>query len=148
MNASDPRPELRSGIFFFGLSLFVIGESLRLNLGTLKMPGSGFVSFCAGIALFSLSLALIYSGRGMRVPLKPHARRVIIALLSLFVYSLVLESLGFIIATFFLIGILFRLGESRRWWVIVGLSALVTLLAYGMFGVLLSVYLPLGLLGI
>ena len=48
--------ELKSGFFFFGLSLFVLWESLRVGLGTFKEPGSGFFSFCMGVILFALSL--------------------------------------------------------------------------------------------
>jgi hypothetical protein len=140
--------ELRSGFFFFGLSLFVLWESLRVGLGTPREPGSGFLSFCAGLVLAFLSMVLIIRGWGLRESLKAHSRRVILALVSLFVYSLVMEPVGFILATFFLVGILFRLGEPRRWWVLLGISALVTFLAYLVFGVLLHVYFPRSFLGI
>ncbi len=140
--------KLRSGFFFFGLSLFILWESLRLGLGTLTEPGSGFLSFCAGVILGSLSLVLIYVGWGVKEPLKPHSRRVILALVFLFAYSLILNTLGFVIATFFFVGILFRLGQSRPWWVLLGMSVLVTFLAYFVFGVLLNVYFPRSFLGI
>jgi len=139
-------PELRSGIFFFGLALFVLWESLRLELGTLKTPGPGFLSFGAGIGLAVLSLALITSGWGKRADLKAHSRRVILALLALFAYSLILDTLGFIVATFLLVAILFRLGGYfRQWWTLVAASASVALLAYLFFGILLNVFLPRGL---
>ncbi len=140
--------ELRSGLFFLGLSLFVSWESLRLGLGTPKVPGAGFLSFCVGIALSVLSVVLIIRGWGIRESLKAHSRRVILALVSLFVYSLIMERVGFIAATFFLVGILFRLGEPRRWWALLGMSLLVTFLAYFVFGVLLHVYFPQSFLGI
>ena len=140
--------EFRTGLFFFGLSLFVIWESLRAGLGTLQEPGSGFLSFCSALVLFALSLVLIYRGWGIRESLKSHSPRVMAALVSLFAYSLVLNTLGFIIATFLLVGVLFRLGESRRWWTLVGMSALVTFLAYLVFGILLHVYFPRSSIGI
>lgn len=140
--------DLRSGLFFFGLSLFVIWESLRVGLGTLKEPGSGFISFCAGVILSALSLALIHRGWGIREILKPHSRRVILALASLFVYSLILNTLGFIVATFLLVGLLFRLGERRPLWALLGMSVLVTLLSYLVFGIFLHVYFPRSFLGI
>ena len=140
--------ELRSGLFFFGLSLFVLWESLRLELGTLKQPGSGLLSFCAGVILSALSLVLIHRGWGVRESRKHLPGRVILALICLFAYSLVLDKVGFVVATFFLVGILFHLGEPRRWWVLLGISALVTFLAYFVFGVLLHVYFPRSFLGI
>jgi putative tricarboxylic transport membrane protein len=139
---------LRSGLFFFGFSLFVIGESLRVGLGTLHKPGSGFLSFCTGVALASLSLVLIRTGWGIRESRKALSRRVILALVSLFVYSLVFDTLGFIVATFFLAGIFFRLGQSRPWWVLLGMSSFVAFSSYLIFGVLLHVYFPRGFLGI
>lgn len=140
--------ELRSGFFFLGLSLFVIWQSMRVGLGTLHKPGSGFLSFCTAIILFALSISLIHKGWGIREPRKALSRRVILGLISLFVYSLVLESLGFIVATFFLAGIFFRLGQPRQWWVLLGMSLLVAFLSYLIFGVLLHVFFPRGFLGI
>ncbi len=141
-------PKVRSGFFFFGLSLLIVWESLRLGTGNLTEPGPGFLSFCAGLALSVLSLALVYTGWGIRWPAKTYPRRVIAAVVSLFAYSLVLEALGFIVSTFLFVGILFRLGEPRRWWALLGMSALVTSLGYFVFGILLKVYFPKGFLGL
>jgi len=140
--------ELRSGLFFFALSLFVLWESLRVGLGTLEEPGSGFISFCTGIILSVLSLILIGKGWRLRESRKPLPRRVALALVFLIVYSLVLDTLGFVLTTFFLMGIFFRLGQKRPWWALIGMSALVTIAAYLVFGVLLHVYFPRGFLGI
>ncbi len=96
----------------------------------------------------ALSLMLVYQGWGLRKSQNPLSLRVILALASLFVYSLVLETLGFMVATFFLVGIFFRLGERRRWWVLLGMSVLVAFMSYLIFGVLLHVYFPRGFLGI
>jgi putative tricarboxylic transport membrane protein len=140
--------KLRAGLFCFGLSLFILWESLRLGIGTPNEPGSGFLSFCAGLTLSVLSLMLVYGSWRVREPRKSLPRRVLLALISLFAYSLVLNKLGFIISTFFLVGVLFQLGEPRRWWALLGMSALVTLLAYLVFSILLNVYFPRGFLGI
>ena len=140
--------ELRSGLFFFGLSLLVLWESFRVKLGTLKEPGSGFLSLCAGLGMGALSLVLIYRGWRVREPGKPHSHRVTFALISLFIYSFVLDSVGFVVATFFLVGILLRLGQPRPWWFLIGISALVTFMSYLIFGVFLHVYFPRGFLGI
>jgi putative tricarboxylic transport membrane protein len=140
--------ELRGGIFFLALSVLIVWESFRVELGTLKEPGSGFLSLCAGLGVGALSLVLIYRGWRVREPGKPHSHRVTFALVSLFIYSLVLDSLGFVVATFFLVGILFRLGQPRPWWFLIGVSALVTFLSYLIFGVFLRVYFPRGFLGI
>jgi putative tricarboxylic transport membrane protein len=128
--------------------LLVLWESFRVELGTLKEPGSGFLSLCAGLAILAFSLVLVYRGLRLREPRKPHSHRVTLALVSLFIYSFALDSLGFVVATFFLVGILLRLGQPRPWWFLVGVSALTTFLANLIFGYFLHVYFPKGFLGI
>jgi hypothetical protein len=105
------------------------------------------LSFFGGLALCALSAVLICRGWtdwGDGETQKPHSRRVVLALISLFAYSLFLNTLGFIVATFLLVGILLRLGQPRPWWFLVGVSALSSLLAYVIFGVFLHVYFPRG----
>jgi len=136
------------GLFFLGFSLFVIWQSWQVDIGTTKMPGSGFMSFCTGVVLAFLSLALIlqdWKGEGKTAKI-PY--RVVLALVFLFVYSFTLEILGFYIATFFLVLVLFRLGEARRWWVVTAMSALVILFVYLVFERLLQVFFPPGIFGI
>ena len=140
--------ELKTGLFFLAFSSFVIWESLRVGLGTLKRPGSGFLSFCAGVILAAFSLVLIRRSRGLREPVKPLSGRVVLALGLLLIYSLVLDSLGFVLSTFILVGLFFRLAAPRPWWFLLAMSALVTFLAYLVFGILLHVYFPQGILGI
>ena len=139
--------DFRSGIFFLSLSAFVIWESLHMGLGTSREPGSGFLSFFTAAVLVPLSLALIIKGwRGQKVR-KPLSQRVILSLAFIFSYGLILNTLGFLVATFIFIGILFRLGEKRPWWFLLGGSFLVTCLFYFVFGILLGVYFPKGILG-
>ncbi len=140
--------ELKTGLFFVAISLFIIWEAQRVGLGTLHLPGPGFLPLCAGSVLLILSVVLIYTEWGATESPKRHAPRVILALATLFAYSWVLEPLGFVVATFFLVGILFHLGKPRPWWMLLGMSALVTFLSYFVFGRLLHVYFPQGILGI
>ncbi len=139
--------QVRSGFFFFGLYLLILWESLRLGVGSTAEPGSGFLSFCGGVVLAVLSLSFVYKNWNSRKSRQTHSRRVLLAILSLFVYSLVLDTLGFVISTFFFVGILFYLGEPRRWWTLLGMSALTTLLGYFIFGIVLKVYFPKGPFG-
>jgi len=136
--------EMKSGLFFFALSVLVLWESLRSGLGTLREPGSGFLSFCAGVALSALSVVLLCRGWRDREKLSAHSRRAILAMLALLAYSLFMEVLGFLIATFLLVAILLQIGEARRWWIQLGMSALITFLVYLVFGTLLHVYFPQG----
>jgi len=140
--------ELKGGIFFLAVSILVMVESVRVEVGTLREPGAGFLPFCVATILGVLSLVLIYRGFGAHEEKKPLSRKVIFALAALFAYSMALSSAGFVAATFFLVLILFQIGQSRQWWWLLGMSGLVTFLAYFVFGVLLHVYFPRGILGI
>lgn len=140
--------DLKSGFLLFCLSLFVLWASLEMGMGTWHKPGPGFLSFYVGIVVTVLSLNLIRKGWRIRESQGVYSGRVTLALVSTIVYSLVLEPLGFIVSTFFLLGIFFHLGEPRQWWLIIGMSGLVTILVYLAFGVLLQVPLPRGFMGI
>ncbi len=139
--------ELKSGFFFFCFSLFVLWASLRVGLGTLQKPGPGFLAFYVGVSLAVLSLILIHKGWSVRESPAAASRRVVLALISIVAYSLVLEALGFLVATFFLVAIFFHLGKPRRWWLLFGISGLVTFLVYLVFGILFHVSFPRGFLG-
>ncbi len=142
--------ETGQGVFFFGLSALVVVESLRMGTGTMKEPGAGFLSLALGLILAVFSLVLIV--KGWRVdkdaPQEKPSSRTVIALVSLFIYSLIMETTGFVVATFLLVAVLFHLAERRSWWVLLGMSALVTAIAYVLFGVILKVYFPGGIFGI
>lgn len=143
------KKDIKSGIFFLIISLIIIYESIRVELGTFLSPGSGFLSFGIGIVLGGLSIVLILKELRFRLPTKKSIRpvsiRVILALISLFIYSLLMEHLGFLIPTFFLVMILFQLGQKRKWLLTIGISLIVTFSAYFIFGSLLHVYFPKGI---
>jgi putative tricarboxylic transport membrane protein len=68
--------------------------------------------------------------------------------ISLFLYVAVLEWLGFIVATFLLMLVLFRLLEPYRWTTVLFLSLMTMGCAYLFFVVLLESRLPRGIWGI
>ena len=141
--------EAYSGFFFLVLAVLAIVESLRMGTGTMKEPGAGFLSLSMGLVIAVFSLVLIIRGWKPEPGSRPvkHSVTTIIALLALFAYSLIMDRIGFVIATFLLVTVLFHLAEHRRWWVLLGMSALVTAVAYLLFGVVLKVYFPEGMLG-
>ncbi len=142
--------ETISGFIFLGLALFVMGESLRMGIGTMKEPGAGFLPLWAGAILAGFSLVLIIRGwkadRG--TPRVRHSGVTLIALCALFIYSLIMDVTGFVVATFLLMMVLFHLAQRRPWWMLLGMSAVVTAVAYVVFGLVLKVYFPAGIFGI
>ena len=138
--------ELRSGIFFFAFSLFVIWESLRAGLGVLIKPGSGFLTFIVGVSLLCFALVFIWRGWQQRASqtLALFPRRVVLTLISLFIYALALDILGFALATFLLVLTLLRLGQPRPWVILISMSVLVTFSLYMLFSYVLRIPFPRG----
>ena len=138
-----------TGLFFALFSTYICVESLRLGLGTFHRPGPGFLSFYAGIILGFLSLALVCLGF-LRHPEERASwgswGRILLVVLAIFVFTLLLEKLGFLPSTFLFIWFLLRVVERRGWGFSVGVALLVALASYVVFDVLLKAQLPAGLL--
>lgn len=144
---------LAANLFWLALAVPAAIEAWRLHVGTVRTPGAGFLPFYAAILLGVLALiSLVQDLRSMTGPaseLWGHVRwgRWIIMVASLFLYVTFLERLGFLLATFLLMLVLFRLLEAYRWTTVL-LLALVTMgTAYTFFVVLLDSRLPIGVLG-
>ena len=65
---------------------------------------------------------------------------------ALVAFGFLFESLGYLISVFLLIGFLLRVIEPMRWWLMITIALLSSVLSYLLFGVLLSTPLPAGLL--
>jgi putative tricarboxylic transport membrane protein len=146
-----------SGLFWLIFSVFVSYESYRLGLGTLHQPGPGFLFFWTGIVTAILSLIVVLMslkkpfpevaqqpifGKGGR----GRVAKIVFVLLSLFLYALLMERLGFLIVT--LLFFIFLLGviERKRWSFAVLVSLIVTAASYLVFETALQSQLPKGLL--
>jgi cell division protein FtsW (lipid II flippase) len=70
----------------------------------------------------------------------------IIVVAVLIAYCLVLPKLGYLLATFGLMLVLFTLGKMK-FWVVIPCSLLAVLLTYGLFDYLLRIPLPRSILG-
>jgi putative tricarboxylic transport membrane protein len=143
------------GIFFLLLSIYVCGVSLKLGLGSLHKPGSGFISFWSGIILGILTLIMLIqdiwfnkANRAEEKKEKTHWEAVILALAGLFICILIFERLGFIISTTLFVGFLFKCIEKKGWFVTILASLLMTLASYYIFRVLLQAELPKGIFGL
>lgn len=145
-----------SSLFWLFVSVIMCIESSRLSggLGTLHEPGPALFPFSIGIllGLFSLTLFLRSIQRGTTggrdsLHLEKDWRKIILVLAALFVYSICLDILGFLIDTFLLFFFLFRFMGGMKWTVATGGSLLASSTSYGVFQLLLSVRLPKGFLG-
>ncbi len=143
-----------SGLFWLTFSLFFSHSAYKLGMGTLHQPGPGFFFFWAGIVVALLSLSVVVKSFGKRAPDgekgsifgKANVGKVGFVLLSLFLYALLMEPLGFPIVTLILFLFLLGVIEKKGWLFAVLVSLAVTGIAYLVFEVGLQSQLPKGVL--
>ena len=132
-----------------GFGLAAIVEARRLPVGEPGQPGPGFFPFWLAVAFTIAALALFVLSFRARPSIAPAGepprwRALVLTSLSLLGYAMALEPLGFLLATFLLMLLLFRAVEPLGWPAAVGGSLATSLLACALFKVWLQVQLPAG----
>lgn len=149
------RRDQYSGLFWLIVAIFVCWESIQVGIGTFRSPGPGFLPFWSGVALGTLSIFLIIASISKKKEVGEITdpwkgidwSNVFLVLISLFIYAILLNRLGYLIMTFGVMALLFSLKRGPRLW-IHGVSALITtMVTYFIFYVWLDVKLPKGIFG-
>jgi hypothetical protein len=143
-----------TGIFWLCISVVVSVASLRLGLGKLSVPGSGFMPFGAAVLLGILSVICFLQAPGSKESpaTQPLFRgmlwpRVILVFVILFAYARLIPFGGYRVTTFFLMVSLFRIAGQRTVWKIGLYSLITTALSYSVFSKWLNLQFPVGPLG-
>jgi hypothetical protein len=141
-----------SAYFWVILGLAVALFSTKYGLGTPESPGTGFMPFLAGLAIFFL--AAIGAVHGLlpgkkTAPWKPIFNNVSwkkssIVLAALIAYVLLLRPLGFTLCTALFIAFLMRVVEPQKWPAVAAGAIGTALGAYGIFELWLKAQLPRG----
>jgi putative tricarboxylic transport membrane protein len=150
------RRDLLAGFFWLAISVFVVIQSVKSDLGSLHSPGPGFLPFWSAVILGTLSIILVVTTslrkkwEGKLVDLWKGLDwvRVIWVLLSLFLYPVLLPITGYLITTFILIAFLLFIGVRSKLWIDVASALAITVISYVIFYALLDVKLPKGIFGI
>jgi putative tricarboxylic transport membrane protein len=147
-------PDQTSSLFWLVVGMGITIGSLKYGFGTFVSPGAGFITFFAGAILGFLSLILLISSfstkqlqggfedlwKGLEVG------KAFYVLGLLAVYALVLQPLGFLVSTFLLLALLFRVKADYSLRKVVLLAFLISSGAYLLFDFWLRVQLPKGIL--
>ena len=140
-------------IFWLVLSTAVCVESWSLKVGGLHNPGPGFLPFYTAILLGFLALISLLQtlkeseGSASEIWGGIQFGKLAILLGALFLYVFLLDWLGFLLGTFLLLLVLFRIVEPYGWKTILLSSLLTTGGTYLFFVILLESRLPRGFLG-
>jgi putative tricarboxylic transport membrane protein len=142
-----------SGSFGVLFAIFMGIQSYRLGLGTLHKPGPGFLFFWTSVALGGLAIvvlirALVEKEPGEQVKIfgEKNFSKIISVLISLILYAVFMEWIGFILITLLLFLFLLGIIEKKKWSLTVFMSVAVTVVSYLIFEVWLRSQLPKGLL--
>jgi hypothetical protein len=145
-----------SSIFWLIISAYITIHSTEYDLGTLRNPGPGFFFFWGGIvlAIFSI-IALVLALTTHRTPIESREMgfenvnwtKIMLTLISIIIYGITIERLGYLISTFFLVGFLLFTIEAKKWYVVVLVASASSFLSFALFRLLLGTYLPEGIFG-
>jgi len=143
---------IASGLLIL-LGIAVVIESIRLQVGTITHPQPGFFPFVGGLLLIGLAVVLLVQGwlkrgKASRQPREPLGEmlRPVILIVSMSVYTVVLEPVGYLLPTILMTAVILRILGVTSWRVL-GLSSLgLSVGTYLLFGRLLGVDLPSGVL--
>ena len=149
------RSQLAVSAVLAGLAGFVLFESRHLSFGTMRVPQTGFFPWVLATVLLILCVMLFAQGlfgtESDRPPddiLPEDWSRIAFTLAAMIGFALVLERLGFLLTTFFLMILLLRAIESQRWSKVFFVALLTAIGSYALFGWILGIPLPSGVFGI
>ena len=118
------------------LALATCAGAWRLGLGDVHDPGPGFMPFTTATLLAAMALGrfawlLRRAGAGHTTVGFAHSRwRVVAAVLGALVgFGLVIERLGFTLAAFLLLLVLFGGVARKRWWIALGVALSIAIVA-------------------
>jgi putative tricarboxylic transport membrane protein len=147
--------QLISSIVLLVIVFATFLETSKLPIGVPGKPQTGFYPLILAVLLTILSLLLLWQAikekKGERSTAEARwggLKRIGLALGALFAFAFLFEHLGYVITTFLLIAFLLRAIEPQKWWVVILVAFLCSLISFLVFGLLLNTQLPLGILGI
>jgi hypothetical protein len=143
------------GICWIGIGIIICILALQFDLGSFHEPGPGFVAFLSGLFLSAIGLIMtiskaVWKKRLGQVPEGDNTFQIIswsrltYTTGLLLGYTLLIEILGYILATFLLIWGMFYDWEKKNWAWSLLFSIVTALGSYIMFEVWLRCQLPRG----
>ncbi|MGL9618834.1 tripartite tricarboxylate transporter TctB family protein [Bradyrhizobium sp. U531] len=146
--------ELWGGLIGLALGAFVIWSGMKLKLGTINDPGSGYVLFYTGILMCvfagAIIVAAVTDGGPTLASRWENVRwsKPLLLIACLVAFSVALEPLGFLLSSIPLMLLLLRLIDPVRWTLAIPIAVLVPSGMWWVLKRLLLIQLPSGLFGI
>jgi len=140
-------------LFLVCFSLLVLIVSRQLGIGSVQSPGPGFMGFLAAALLFTLASITLVKESLAAVKEKGEATannwgvlaKILILIAALCCYTLVLELLGYLVATVILMFVMLYVFNPKKVYWQLAVSFVITTSSYLVFHTLLQVVLPAGI---
>ena len=142
-----------SSLLVMGISVLILVSSFQLGIGDLKSPGPGFTSFLASALGLLLSLFVFFMEMmGSRKYFDEKASSLpwnnlvkpVSAMFVLLIFTLLLKSFGYPVASFFLMFGMFFIYNPKKWNFHILTAAVIAVLSFLIFHKWLKVYFPSG----
>ena len=143
------RSDILASLVLFSMGIGAIIGGIRLQVGSPTEPQPGFFPFLAGISLVVFSSVIFlqgWLGRSQRKVAFGEVRRPVLLLAVMIVLVAVLDRLGFLFGTFLASGLILRILNVKSWRVVFLTSVCLSIGTYLLFGRLLGIDLPVGIL--
>lgn len=147
------RRDIIASVLLILVGTGVIIESIRLKVGTPLMPQPGFFPLLGGAVLIGLALVLLvqsFLGRGEASRLPQEAfgelRRPVILVVCLGLYTALMEPVGYVLPTFLIAAVILRVLGVTSWKILGSASLGLSIGTYVLFGRILGIDLPAGVL--
>jgi putative tricarboxylic transport membrane protein len=139
--------------FLVCFSLLVLTVSQQLGIGNVQSPGPGFMGFLASVLLLALSFIILVRESIKAVKENREGTsnnwgglaKSLILIAALCCYTLILELLGYLIATFFLMFVMLYVFNPKKFYWQLVVSFVITTSSYLVFHTFLQVVLPAGI---
>lgn len=153
----EKKTGVREGTVWVGIGIVMCILALKYDIGSFHGPGPGFVPLLAGLFISAMGVAMTISGvlskhrpregtgTGYSFRIGPWPR-LVYTMGLLLIYIVLIEPVGFILMTFFLMFGLFFDGTKKNYGWSLFFSIVTALISYLIFEVWLQCQLPRGLL--
>ena len=140
-------------IFFILFSAAICVESYKIGLGSFNAPKPGLFPLLIGLllgtlAMFRLFIDILSKTRtdNLNIVIIP-LKRMSFLIISLLLYGLFMDKIGFNIATFVLVVFLLKVIESKSWLTTISIATGMTISIHLIFRIWLGIQLPKGFMG-
>jgi putative tricarboxylic transport membrane protein len=152
------KKDFSSGLFFFGLGLFMAFRSIQHSVWSKLGPDEGFFPLCIALIIIGVSLIIItgsfISARLRKKERKSEAQeekvfnvfKVSSYAVLMLLYAVLFGSVGFLITSALFLVLILKYVERQGWKITILLGLSSVIISYVLFVYFLGVFLPKGLI--